>query len=72
VFSILAAMPDNTRPPRSPHEDQGPNLGTRGLMNAVDELAKARGLVGARVAYKRNDRGEHVVALIFQSFGRHE
>jgi hypothetical protein len=31
------------------------------------ELAKARGLVGARIAYKMNAVGEHVVALIFPS-----
>jgi hypothetical protein len=37
-------------------------------MNAIDDLAKAKGLVGARVAYKLNARGEHVVALIFSSF----
>jgi hypothetical protein len=65
----MHAMPDNQRP-RNPHQDNRPNLGTRALMNAIDELAKARGLVGARVAYKRNARGEHVVALIFQSFER--
>ncbi|HWW87221.1 MAG TPA: hypothetical protein VNZ26_26670 [Vicinamibacterales bacterium] len=63
-------MPDNQRPPRNPHLDQQPNLGTRALMNAIDELAKARGLAGARVAYKMNARGEHVVALIFSSFER--
>lgn len=63
-------MPDNTRPPRNLPDDDQPNLGTRALMNAIDELAKARGLVGARVAYKVNARGEHVVALIFQSFER--
>jgi hypothetical protein len=63
-------MPDNTRPPRYPNDDHGPNLGTRALMNAIDELAKTRGLVGARVAYKMNARGEHVVALIFSSFER--
>ena len=62
-------MPDNTRPPRSP-QDNLPNLGTRAIMNAIDELAKTRGLVGARVAYKMNARGEHVVALIFSSFRR--
>lgn len=61
-------MPDNTRPPRNPSNDQHPNLGTRALMTAIDELAQARGLVGARVAYKLNARGEHVVALIFASF----
>ncbi len=58
-------MPDNTRPRRNLHLDQGPNLGTRALMNEIDDLAKARNLVGARVAYKVNARGEHVVALIF-------
>ena len=39
-------------------------------MNAIDDLAKARGLVGARVAYKLNAKGEHVVALIFTGFER--
>jgi hypothetical protein len=38
-------------------------------MAAVEELAKARGLVGFRVAYKRNAAEEHVVALIFPSQG---
>jgi hypothetical protein len=59
-------MPDNTRPPRSPRETQ-PTLGARALMSAIDELAKVRGIVGARVAYKQNAAGEHVVALIFPS-----
>jgi hypothetical protein len=66
----MPGMPDNTRPPRSLHQDHQPNLGTRALMNAVDELAKERGLAGARVAYKVNARGEHVVALIFTGFER--
>ena len=66
----MTGMPDNTRPPRNSHQHQQPNLGTRALMNAVDELAKGRGLVGARVAYKRNAKGEHVVALIFTGFDR--
>ncbi len=63
-------MPDNTRPPRNPNIDQAPNLGTRALMNAISDLAKARNLVGARVAYKMNARGEHVVAIIFAGFQR--
>jgi hypothetical protein len=63
-------MPDNTRPPRSAHQDQHPNLGTRALMTAIEELAKARGVAQARVAYKTNAKGEHVVALIFSSFER--
>ena len=62
-------MPDNTRPPRSPR-DHLPNLGTRALMNAIEELAKTRGLVGLRVAYKMNAQGEHVVAVIFTGFDR--
>jgi len=63
-------MPDKTRPPRNPHQDQQPNLGTRALMSAVGELAKSRGCVGACVAYKMNARGEHVVAVIFGGFER--
>jgi hypothetical protein len=39
-------------------------------MNAIDEIAKGRGLVGARVPYKVNAAGEHVMALIFSSFER--
>lgn len=71
VFSMLPAMPDNTRPPRNlGNDDQQPNLGTRALMRAVEELAAARSLAGARVAYKRNAKGEHVVALIFAGFER--
>jgi hypothetical protein len=63
-------MPDNTRPPRSLVDpDERPTLGARALMAAVEELAKARGLIGCRVAYKRNAKGEHVVALIFPSQG---
>jgi|CZKU01.1.fsa_nt_gi hypothetical protein len=33
-------MPDNPRPPRNLRHDEQPNLGTRALMNAIDELAK--------------------------------
>jgi hypothetical protein len=36
----------------------------RALMNAVEELARSKGVDGFRVAYKRNARGEHVIALI--------
>jgi len=42
----------------------GPTLGARVLMNEIEQLARAKHLVG-RVAYKMNDKGEHVVALIF-------
>jgi len=34
-------------------------------MLAVEEVARAKALFGARVGYKRNGHGEHVVALIF-------
>lgn len=61
-------MPDNTRPPRNVVEpDHRPTLGARAIMRAVEELATQRGIVGARVAYKQNAKGEHVVALIFPS-----
>ena len=63
-------MPDNTRPPRNLPDDHQPNLGTRALMRAVEELAASRKLTDARVAYKRNAKGEHVVALIFAGFER--
>jgi hypothetical protein len=66
---MMERMPDNSRP-RNLHQDQVPNLGTRALMNAIDDLAKAKGLVGARVSYKVNAHGEHVVALIFSLFGQ--
>jgi hypothetical protein len=34
-------------------------------MSAVEDFVRGRKLVGARIAYKRNARGEHVVAIIF-------
>jgi hypothetical protein len=37
----------------------------RALMSAVEDLVRGRNVVGARIAYKRNARGEHVVAIIF-------
>jgi hypothetical protein len=49
---------------RQPPED-GPTLGARVLMNEIDQLARAKHLVGHRVAYKMNDKGEHVVAVMF-------
>jgi hypothetical protein len=65
-------MPGNTRPPRHVPEHEPPNLGTRALMHAIEDLAKTRGLVGARVAYKMNAQGQHVVAVIFESFSREQ
>jgi hypothetical protein len=59
-------MPDNTRPPRLKLDpDPRPTLGVRAVMSEVERLAKQRGLDGARVLYKANARGEHVVALIW-------
>jgi hypothetical protein len=37
-------------------------------MRRLEELVTAHGLVGARVRYKRNAAGEHVVAIVFASF----
>jgi hypothetical protein len=69
VFSILRRCP-NARSPRRRQGDDTPNLGTKALRRAIEDLAKARELVGARVGYKVNARGEHVVALIFESLKR--
>jgi hypothetical protein len=52
------------RPLRDPLSS-GPTLGARALMNAVQELLATRRLVDARVVYKMNAKGEHVVAIIF-------
>jgi hypothetical protein len=60
-------VPDNTCPPRNLPKDDPPTLIVRVVMQAVADLATARKLVGARIAYKKNARGEHVVALIFPS-----
>jgi hypothetical protein len=49
---------------RKPQED-GPTLGAQVLMHAIMELPFVQGLKEARVVYKRNARGEHVVAVVF-------
>lgn len=62
----IVGVPDNTRPPRHLVDpDSRPPLGVRALMSAVEDFVRGRKLVGARIAYKRNARGEHVVAIIF-------
>jgi hypothetical protein len=45
--------------------ENGPTLGARVLMTEIEQLARAKHLVGHRIAYKMNAKGEHVVALIF-------
>jgi hypothetical protein len=54
-------------PPRPDHrpDDRGPTLLAQALMNALRDLKIVRDLVGGRVLYKRNSKGEHVVAVIF-------
>jgi hypothetical protein len=54
------------RPPLPDHLRQP--IGIRPLMEVMDALAKSRGMETHRVAYKRNAKGEHVVALIFREF----
>jgi hypothetical protein len=49
---------------RKPPED-GPTLGARVLIQAILALPCVQQLAGARVVYKRNPRGEHVVAVVF-------
>lgn len=59
-------MPDNTRPPRHLVDpDTQPSLLCQAVMHAVGDVAKAKGLEGARVLFKRNARGENVVAVIW-------
>jgi hypothetical protein len=60
--------PDNIKPPRYLFEP--PPLGARAVMTAVEEIARAQGLERPRVAYKKNDNNEHVVALIFPGWRR--
>jgi hypothetical protein len=52
---------------RPPPIDRPP-LGVSPLVEVIDALAKSRGMTSHRVAYKRNAKGEHVIALIFTSF----
>ena len=48
------------------HRDREPPTGLAWtLMLALQEIAKHRNLRGAQVDYRRNEKGEHVVALIF-------
>jgi hypothetical protein len=49
---------------RHPPED-GPTLGARVLIQAIMALPCVQHLAGARVVYKKNVRGEHVVAVVF-------
>jgi hypothetical protein len=59
-------VPDNTRPPRHLVDpDPRPTLGVRALMSAIEDVVRARNVASARIAYKRNAQGEHVVAIIF-------
>ena len=60
--------PDNTRPPRYLFEP--PPLGARVIMTQVEEIGRSQGLERPRVAYRKNDKGEHVVALIFAGWQR--
>ena len=62
--------PDNTKPPRYLFEP--PPLGARVLMTAIEEISRTHGLERPRVAYKKSDGGEHVIALIFPGWRRPE
>jgi hypothetical protein len=52
-----------------PHIDDRPPLGVKPFMEVVEALAKSRGMTSARVAYKTNSKGEHVVAIIWPPQG---
>ena len=42
------------------------NLMLRAVLNAIEEVARSKGIKGFRTAYKRNARGELVIALIVE------
>jgi hypothetical protein len=45
--------------------DPRPTFGVKAIMHAIEGLARQRGIgANARVLYKQNSRGEHVIALI--------
>jgi hypothetical protein len=50
--------------------DEGPPLGAKAFMARVRELAAAERFDSFEVAYKRNARGEHVVAVIWKEWRR--
>jgi hypothetical protein len=50
---------------RHPSAPDTPTLGARALMRVIEELAVSEQLIEYRVAYKKNAKGEHVVALIY-------
>ena len=52
-----------------PRDENRPPLGVKALMEVVDALVKSRGMTKARVAYKTNAKGEHVVAIIWPPQG---
>ncbi len=60
-------MPDNVRPPRNPRQPDAPTLLAARIMTEVYELIRERHktMRGHRVVYKTNDRGEHVISLVF-------
>jgi len=61
-------VPDNTKPPR--YDFEPPPLGARTIMTAVEEIARSHDLERFRVAYKKNQTNEHVIALIFSGWRR--
>ena len=52
-----------------PRIEDRPPLGVKALMEVVEALVKSRGMTKARVAYKTNANGEHVVAIIWPPQG---
>lgn len=60
-------MPDNTKPPRTHRRepDDGPPVGAHLFMQEVRELAAKKTFERFEVRYKRNAKGENVVAVIW-------
>ena len=51
--------PDSTKPPRTPFAP--PPLGARVIMTEMEEVGRSHRLERPRVAYRKNEKGEHVV-----------
>ena len=60
--------PDNTKPPRNLFEP--PPLGARVIMTEIEEVGRSHRLEHPRVAYRKNEKGEHVIALLFAGWKR--
>lgn len=46
-------------------DDRGPTLLAQAIMSDLRDLKIVRDLVNGRILYKRNAKGQHVLAIVF-------